>query len=137
MVRSFILVGLVVVFVGTAQVTLQANDYLVGGQFNTPRVTHYRWQANGTDNLLWPALLSTGSKRLPYRQLRSLGDNPGDEFRLSAGRRWTRVQHAFRSHAVSTGTNHRQTKLAFLVRQSFCSCGPGRAVAKDVISSSD
>ena len=47
MVRSFILVALIVVFVGTAQVTLQANDYLVGGQFNTPRVTHYRCKQTG------------------------------------------------------------------------------------------
>ena len=47
MVRSFILVALVVVFFGTAQVTLQANDYLVGGQFNTPRVTHYRCKQTG------------------------------------------------------------------------------------------
>ena len=47
MVRSFILVALVVVFFGTAQVALQANDYLVGGQFNTPRVTHYRCKQTG------------------------------------------------------------------------------------------
>ncbi len=50
MVRRFILLALVVVFVGTAQVTLQANDYLVGGQFNTPRVTHYRGKQ--TENVL-------------------------------------------------------------------------------------
>ena len=27
--------------------SLDANDYLVGGQFNTPRVTHYRYRQTG------------------------------------------------------------------------------------------
>jgi len=47
MVRSLILAALFVVFVSAAQEALQANDYLVGGQFNTPRVTHYRSRQTG------------------------------------------------------------------------------------------
>lgn len=47
MVRSLIMVALVVIFGSTAPEALEANDYLVGGQFNTPRVTHYRYKQTG------------------------------------------------------------------------------------------
>jgi len=46
MVRSLIMS---VIFVGVLNTVsdLRANDYLVGGQFNTPRVTHYRYRQTG------------------------------------------------------------------------------------------
>ena len=50
MVRSLIVSALAVVCcVVCCNVAshLEANDYLVGGQFNTPKVTHYRYRQTG------------------------------------------------------------------------------------------
>ena len=46
MVRSLIVSALVVICSDMAS-HLEANDYLVGGQFNTPKVTHYRYRQTG------------------------------------------------------------------------------------------
>ena len=46
MVRSLIVSALVVIFSNTAS-DLEANDNLVGGQCNTPKVTHYRCRQTG------------------------------------------------------------------------------------------
>ncbi len=46
MVRSLIASVLVLGFLNTAS-NLLANEYLVGGQFNTPKVTHYRARQTG------------------------------------------------------------------------------------------
>ena len=46
MLRSLILSALIVICCDMAS-HLDANDYLVGGQFNTPKVTHYRYRQTG------------------------------------------------------------------------------------------
>ena len=46
MVRSLIVLALGVSFLNTTS-NLNANDNLVGGQFNTPKVTHYRYRQTG------------------------------------------------------------------------------------------
>ena len=44
--RILIVLAVVVVFCN-ANSNLKANEYLVGGQFNTPKVTHYRYRQTG------------------------------------------------------------------------------------------
>ena len=46
MVRSLIMLALIVMCCGMTS-HLEGNDYLVGGQFNTPKVTHYRSRQTG------------------------------------------------------------------------------------------
>ena len=46
MLRSLIVLALGVIFLNTTS-DLNANNNLVGGQFNTPKVTHYRYRQTG------------------------------------------------------------------------------------------